>query len=150
MLGTIQEQIKTNWKTLENESGDFFEINCKIFNETVAAFFVTGWLNERVKNAGNLSKVDGGALDQGEDESGEEVDSTLVPMKVGFQGLLEFCMLFRRASKFLFAGGPNCFIWRAGRLSQTYVRYYGIELWNCNTFVVVRRFSCKPHQAAVR
>jgi hypothetical protein len=73
---------------------------------------------------GNLSEVDSGSLDQGEDESGEEVDSTFVPMEVGFQGVFEFCMLVRRASKFLFAGGPNCFIWRAGQLSQTYVRYY--------------------------
>jgi hypothetical protein len=35
-------------------------------------------------------------------------------------------MLFRRASD-LFAGGLNCFIWRAERLSQTYVRYCGSE-----------------------
>lgn len=125
MLGSIKEQIKTNWKTLKDESCDFFEINCEISDETMAAFFVTGRLNKCVQDAGNLCEVDSGSLDQGKDKSGEEVDSAGIPVEVGFQGLLEFCMLFRRASKFLFAGGPNCFICRAGRLSQTYVRYYG-------------------------
>ena len=100
-------------------------IDCKIFDKTVAAFFVAGWFNERVQDSSNLCEVDGGLLDQGQNESGKKIDSPAVPVEVGFQGMLEFCMLFRRASKFLFAGGPNCFIWRAGQLSQTYVRYYG-------------------------
>ena len=64
----------------------------------MAAFFVAGWFNERVQDSSNLCEVDGGLLDQGENESGKEVDSTGVPIEVGFQGLLEFCMLFRRAS----------------------------------------------------
>jgi hypothetical protein len=99
---------------------------------TMTAFLVTGWVNECVQNGSNLSEVHCGLLNQG-----EEVDAADIPMEertarqmpsceqeLGFQGLLEFCMLFRRASKFLFAGGLNCFIWRAGRLSRTYVRYY--------------------------
>jgi hypothetical protein len=98
MLGSIKQQIKTNWKTFEDESRDVFEINCEIFDKAVTAFFVTGWMNECVEYASNLSKIHRGSLDQGEDESGEKVDSTVVPMEVGFQGVLEFCMLVRRAS----------------------------------------------------
>ena len=111
---------------MEDESGDVFKVNLEILDEPVAAFFVTGRMNKCVQNGSNLSEVHCGSLNQGEDESGEEVDSTGVPVKVGFQGLLEFCMLFRRASD-LCAGGFNCFIWRAGRLSRTYVRYYGAD-----------------------
>jgi hypothetical protein len=98
MLGSIQEQIKTNWKTLKDESGDFFEINCEISNETMAAFFVTGRMNKRVQDGSDLCKIDGGLLNQGQNESGEKVDSAGVPVEMRFQGVLEFSMLFRRAS----------------------------------------------------
>ena len=93
----------------------------------MAALFIAGWLNKRVEHTSDLCEVDGGSLDQGNDESGKKVDSTVIPIKMGFQGLLKFCMLVRRASD-LFAGGLNCLIWRAERLSQTYVRYYGLTV----------------------
>jgi hypothetical protein len=94
---------------LEDESGDVFKINCEIFDETMAAFFVAGRMNECVEYTGNLRQIYCGSLDQSQNESGKKVDSTVVPMEVGFQGVLEFSMLVRRASKSLLAGGPNCF-----------------------------------------
>jgi hypothetical protein len=83
---------------LEDETGDVFKVNCEILDEPMATFFVAGRMNECVQDGSDLSEVDSGLLDQGEDESGEEVDSTVVPVEVGFQSVLEFCMLFRRAS----------------------------------------------------
>jgi hypothetical protein len=94
---------------LKDELGDVFKINCEIFNESVAAFFVTGRMNERVEYTGNLCQIDCGSLNQSQNESGKKVDSTVVPMEVGFQGVLKFSMLVRRASESLLAGGPNCF-----------------------------------------
>ena len=64
----------------------------------MAAFLVACWVNVCVQNAGDLSEVDCGALNQGDDEAGEEVDAAGVPVKEGFQGLLELGMLVRRAS----------------------------------------------------
>ena len=55
-------------------------------------------MNKRVQNGSDLCEVDGGLLNQGQNESGEEVDSAGVPVEVRFQGVLKFCMLFRRAS----------------------------------------------------
>jgi hypothetical protein len=48
---------------LEDESGDVFKVNREIFDKPMAAFFVTGRLNKRVQDAGNLSEVDSGSLD---------------------------------------------------------------------------------------
>ena len=63
-----------------------------------AALLVARRVNERVEDASDLSEVDRGALDQGEDGTGEEVDAAGIPVKKGFQGLLELGMLVRRAS----------------------------------------------------
>ena len=83
---------------MEDEAGDVFEINLEIFDEPMAAFLVARRVNERVEDASDLSEVDRGALDQGEDETGEEVDAAGISVKKGFQGLLELGMLVRRAS----------------------------------------------------
>jgi len=85
---------------LEDEAGDVLEVNLEIFDEPMAAFLVARRVNERVEDASDLSEVDRGALDQGEDETGEEVDAAGIPVKKGFQGLLELGMLVRRASIF--------------------------------------------------
>ncbi len=142
MLCSIQEQLESDSKTVEDEPGNVFKVNLEIFDEPMAAFFVTGWVNACVQNGSNQSEVHCGSLNQGEDESGKEVDSTVVPVEartarqvpscgqeVGLQGLLELGMLFRRASD-LFAGGFNCFMWRAVRPSWTYVRDCGLVLWS--------------------
>ena len=98
MLGAIQQQVKLSGETFKDETGDFFKINFEILDEPMASFLVAGWVDERVENASDLNEVNGGSLNQGEDETGEEVDAAGIPVKKGFQGLLELSMLVRRAS----------------------------------------------------
>ena len=98
MLGAIQQQVKLSGETFEDETGNFFKINLEILDEPMASFLVAGWVNDLVENASDLSEVNGSSLNQGEDETGEEVDAAGIPVKEGFQGLLELGMLFRRAS----------------------------------------------------
>jgi hypothetical protein len=63
VFGAIQEQVESDWKTFEDETGNVFEADLEIFNKTMTSFLVTGRMNERVQDGSDLCEVDGSSLD---------------------------------------------------------------------------------------